>query len=32
MVWEFLRSGGDPNDVLDRLDDLYRRSLNAYEQ
>ena len=27
MVWEFLRSGGDPSDLLDRLDALYRRSL-----
>jgi multiple sugar transport system substrate-binding protein len=27
LVWEFLRSGGDPNALLDRLDALYRRSL-----
>jgi multiple sugar transport system substrate-binding protein len=26
-VWEFLRSGGDPDVLLDRLDALYRRSL-----
>jgi multiple sugar transport system substrate-binding protein len=29
LVWEFLRSGGDPSDLLDRLDALYRRSLDA---
>jgi multiple sugar transport system substrate-binding protein len=31
MVWEYLRSGGDPEDLLDALDDLYRRSLSAGE-
>jgi multiple sugar transport system substrate-binding protein len=29
MVWESLRSGGDPSDLLDRLDALYRRSLGG---
>jgi multiple sugar transport system substrate-binding protein len=28
ILWEFLRSGGEPCDVLDRLDALYRRSLH----
>ena len=27
MVWESLRSGGDPSELLDRLDAVYRRSL-----
>jgi multiple sugar transport system substrate-binding protein len=27
MVWEALCSGGDPSELLDRLDALYRRSL-----
>jgi multiple sugar transport system substrate-binding protein len=27
LVWESLRSGGDPSELLDRLDALYRRSL-----
>lgn len=31
MVWESLRSGGDPSDLLDRLDALYRRSLAGHE-
>jgi multiple sugar transport system substrate-binding protein len=31
IVWEFLRSGGDPTRVLDALDALYRRSRNAGE-
>jgi multiple sugar transport system substrate-binding protein len=31
MLWEFLRSGGEPDDLLDRLDTLYRRSLNVDE-
>jgi multiple sugar transport system substrate-binding protein len=25
-VWEFLRTGGEPNEVLDTIDELYRRS------
>jgi multiple sugar transport system substrate-binding protein len=28
-VWESLRSGGDPSELLDRLDALYRRSLEG---
>jgi len=31
MLWEFLRSGGGPDDLLDRLDALYRRSLDVDE-
>jgi multiple sugar transport system substrate-binding protein len=31
MVWESLRSGGDPSDLLDRLDGLYRRSLAGHD-
>ena len=31
MVWESLRSGGDPSDLLDRLDALYRRSLAGHD-
>jgi multiple sugar transport system substrate-binding protein len=31
MLWEFLRSGGEPDELLDRLDALYRRSLNVDE-
>ena len=27
ITWEHLQTGGDPNGLLDRLDDLYRRSL-----
>ena len=30
MVWESLRSGSDPSDLLDRLDALYRRSLAGH--
>ena len=30
MVWESLRSGGDPSELLDRLDALYRRSLAGH--
>jgi multiple sugar transport system substrate-binding protein len=30
LVWEFLRSGGDPSELLDRLDALYRRSLAGH--
>ena len=30
MVWDSLRSGGDPADLLDRLDALYRRSLEGH--
>jgi multiple sugar transport system substrate-binding protein len=28
-MWEFLRSGGDADELLDRLDALYRRSLGG---
>jgi len=31
MVWESLRAGGDPADLLDRLDALYRRSLAGHD-
>lgn len=31
MLWEFLRTGGEPDDLLDRLDALYRQSLNVDE-
>ena len=31
MVWESLRCGGDPSDLLDRLDALYRRSLAGHD-
>jgi multiple sugar transport system substrate-binding protein len=31
MLWEFLLSGGEPDDMLDRLDALYRRSLDVDE-
>jgi multiple sugar transport system substrate-binding protein len=30
MVWESIRSGGDPAQLLDRLDALYRRSLEGH--
>jgi multiple sugar transport system substrate-binding protein len=29
VVWEFLRSGGEPNHLLDTIDALYRRSRHA---
>jgi multiple sugar transport system substrate-binding protein len=29
ITWEHLQSGGDPNALLDRLDDLYRHSLSG---
>ena len=29
ITWEHLQTGGDPNALLDRLDDLYRRSLSG---
>ena len=29
IVFEFLRNGGDPNELLDTLDALYRRSLSG---
>jgi multiple sugar transport system substrate-binding protein len=29
LTWEHLKTGGDPNALLDRLDDLYRRSLGG---
>lgn len=29
-VWRFLRDGGDPDGLLDRLDSLYRRSLESH--
>jgi multiple sugar transport system substrate-binding protein len=29
ITWEHLQAGGDPNALLDRLDDLYRRSLGG---
>jgi multiple sugar transport system substrate-binding protein len=32
LLWAFLRSGGEPHDLLDRLDALYRRSLDADER
>ena len=30
MVWDALRADGDPSDLLDRLDALYRRSLQVH--
>ena len=29
ITWQSLRQGGDVNDLLDRLDDLYRESLRG---
>jgi multiple sugar transport system substrate-binding protein len=31
VVWESLRSGGDPGELLDRIDALYRRSLEGHD-
>jgi multiple sugar transport system substrate-binding protein len=30
IVWESLRTGGDPDELLDRIDALYRRSLEGH--
>jgi hypothetical protein len=29
VLWEFLRTGGERNEVLDTIDALYRRSLQG---
>ena len=29
VLWEFLGTGGEPNEVLDTIDALYRRSRHA---
>jgi hypothetical protein len=30
-MWQHLRHGGDPDRLLDRLDDLYRRSRKPHD-